>query len=157
MFSLEVPWTLYPVNLSIVLSCIRCGIRFGLSVLISQRHFIHVHGADVGLGHRQQQHRHTDGTAGRESVNTVHGHMSPPVWLAQFSFTKFKYQPSPSLLSLIPLFSDCFVILFLIPCVHLFLFKLSEQVSLFFSVWSSCSSLRFGWTAALRLKLSVVT
>lgn len=150
---------MYPVNLSIVLSCIRCGIRFGLSVLIGQRHFIHVHGADAGLGHRQQQHRHTDGTAGRESVNTVHGHMSPPVWLALFSFKKIQiptitFSPVPHP----PVFWLFFLFCFLIPCVHLFLFKLSEQISLFFfSVWSSCSSLRFGWTAALRLKLSVVT
>lgn len=152
MFSLEVPWTLCPVNLSIVLPCIRCGIRFGLSVLIGQRHFIHVHGADVGLGHRQQQHRHTDGTAGRESVNTVHGHMSPPVWLAQFSFTKFKYQPSPSLLSFNP---PVFWLFVMYPSLTFFN---SVNRSLFFcSVWSSCSSLRFGWTVALRLKLSVVT
>lgn len=69
---------------------IRCGLRFGLSVVVGQRHFIHVHGADAGLGHRQQQHRHTDGAAGRESVSALIGsavlHQNSNILIARCSF-----------------------------------------------------------------------
>lgn len=75
----------------------RCGVWVRLPVFISQRHLLHVHGADVGLGHRQQQHRHTDGAAGRESVKPTafscrpYPNISPP---SLFSSSRLSLIPS---------------------------------------------------------------
>lgn len=60
-----------PLFLPLSVSCLRCGVSFSFAVLFSQWHLVHVHGANFGLGHRQQQHRHTDWTTGWESVITV--------------------------------------------------------------------------------------
>lgn len=60
-------------------SYIRSRVRFSLPVLLSQRHLVHVHRAHLGFRHRQQQHRHTDGTAGRESVNRNVFASTPPL------------------------------------------------------------------------------
>lgn len=88
-------------------SRVRCGVRFSLAVLVSKRHLVHVHGAHLGLGHRQQQHRHTDGAAGRESVNTVWPRPS-----ACLPVTRSQYQPTATFLSL-PFLGSVIFLLFL--------------------------------------------
>lgn len=87
--------------------CGRRGVGVCLPVLIGQRHFIHVHGANPGLGHGQQQHRHTDGTAGRESVNAVHGRR----------YSNINHPPLPRSFLPLPLSSDLFHSFFFILCV----------------------------------------
>lgn len=126
-FMLQVTVGLWPPLNSVVwispLSRVRCCVWFGLSVLVGQRHFVHVHGADAGLGHGQQQHRHTDGTAGRESVIAVPVGRSD--WLSSPP-SKFKYQPSASLLSSSHLF-----FVFLVLCVCSSVFVPSSSISYF--------------------------
>lgn len=136
------------------LSRVRCCVRFGLSVLVGQRHFVHVHGADAGLGHRQQQHRHTDGTAGRESVIAVPVGRSD--WLSSPP-SKFKISAVSFSSVLLPpvLCFPCSVCLFFCFCplvVHLLLFNVKQRTS-FSPVWAAWSFIFpfcFGWSAALR-------
>ena len=133
----------------VCMSRVRCGVRLSLSVLLSQWHLIYVHGAHIGLRHRQQQHRHTDGTTGWESVNTVHGHMCLP---APSPFSHLQYpninQPSPSFFLFTPhIFIFFFCSLFVLP--SFLSTSMNRSIFLFsFHMWScgSCwsSSTCFG-------------
>ena len=140
---------------SLRVSCIRCGVRFSLSVLISQRHLVHVHRANVGLGHRQQQHWHTDGATGWESVNTSHGHVS-----ACSPFTISTHQLSPFFLLFTPSYPhfvfcsvfDCFFGPFFIQMFSSFLLNLNEKV--YFSIFFLCDTfillILFNFTLGVR-------
>lgn len=103
----------------VYLSSVRCGV--GLPVLIGQRHLFYVHRANVGLGHRQQQHRHTDRTAGREPVTAVQRHTVACLigstllntnQISTISHPCFSYFHHPPFSDFLVLFLSCVSVLF---------------------------------------------